>query len=86
VAVTAREGRYQWLVGTPDPAAMGTYLRPQIEAWRRSDPSRATATNAPTRFPTPADRVVLTARDDAIIAVDEHSGARWTLDPAAEHK
>jgi hypothetical protein len=86
VAVTARDGTFQWLVSLPDPPSLEQYLRPQLEAWRRSDPSRATAMTPPTRFPTPADRLVLSADDDAITAVDEHSGARWTLDPAPQAK
>ncbi len=81
VAVTARDGKFQWLASPPDPAALEQYVQPQLDAWRRSDPSRAAATTAPTRFPTPADRVALSAGDEAISAVDEHSGARWTIDP-----
>lgn len=79
VAVSAVNGKFRWLVGPPDPQALEQYGQPQLEAWRRSDPSRAAALTAPTRFPTPADILQLSVDADAIIAVDEHSGARWTL-------
>jgi hypothetical protein len=80
VAVTARGMKLQWRAALPDPAALEQYTRPQLDAWRRSDPSRAQAPEGPTRFPTPADRLVLSVEGDAITASDGHSGARWRLE------
>ena len=79
IAVTSANGKFQWLAAPPDPGALSQYCRPQLEAWRRSDPSRAEAATSPTRFPTPADILRLSSDENGITAVDEHAGARWTL-------
>ena len=79
IAVCASGGAFDWLVGPPDDAAVDHYCRPQLEAWRRSHPSRAEATVAPTTFPTPADDFQLDVATEALAVVDEHSQAKWTL-------
>lgn len=79
IACSAPEGRFTWWVGDLDAEAVELYRRPQIDAWRRSHPSRANDTDAPTTFPTPKDIFRLNASADALTVVDEHSKARWRL-------
>ena len=55
------------------------YEHLQLQAWRRSHPSRAQATRAPTTFPTARDILRLTVMPEGVTVVDEHSGARWVL-------
>jgi hypothetical protein len=78
-AVSGGGGSFRWLLGPPDEAAVERYCRPQLERWRRSHPSRAEATGAPTTFPTPADDFGLDVAPAAITVVDGHSQAQWTL-------
>ncbi len=84
VAVSGDGGSFRWLVSLPDGAAVDRYCRPQLETWRRSHSSRAQATTAPTRFPTPADDFRLEVAPEALTVVDEHSHAQWTLSLESE--
>ncbi len=81
VAVSGPAHALHWRISDPDPEALDLYRAPQIEAWRRSDPSRAAADDAPITFPTAKDRFRLSVEADAFSVVDEHSQARWTLPP-----
>jgi hypothetical protein len=78
-AVSGAGGAFDWLVSLPDAAALAGYCRPQLEAWRLSHPSRAEATEAPTRFPTAADDFRLDVAPQALTVLDHHSKAQWTL-------
>ena len=78
-AVSGGGGTYDWMLGPPDKAAVDHYCRPQLDEWRRSHPSRAEATEAPTTFPTPADDFRLDVSPEAFTVVDDHSQATWTL-------
>lgn len=84
-AFSAHGGRYEWRLGERDEGAMRLYRRPQLEAWRRSDPGRETALEAPTTFPTPADDWRIEITDQTISVIDDHSRASWSiLVPAGE--
>jgi hypothetical protein len=78
-AVSGGGGAYRWMLSAADQAAVDLYCEPQREEWRRSHPSRAEATDAPTTFPTPADDFRLDVAPEAFTVVDEHSQATWTL-------
>ena len=62
-----------------DTEALQRYERLQLQSWRRSHPSRAQATSAPTTFPTAGDILRLTVMPEGVTVVDEHSGAQWVL-------
>ena len=79
VACSGAGGSINWLLGEPDKAALQQYCRPQVQRWRESHPDRETADTAPTVFPTPADRMQLTAENRMIRVRDEHSQAEWVL-------
>jgi hypothetical protein len=79
IAMCASGGAFDWMVGASDDVAIDHYCRPQLETWRRSNPSRAEATAAPTVFPTPADDFHLDVALEAVTVLDDHSQARWTL-------
>ncbi len=79
-AVSGDDGRFSWRVGLPDLEALQRYCEPQLEAWRRSHPSRAGSVEGPTTFPTPKDNFELTTGSATLIAVDGSSRARWTLE------
>jgi hypothetical protein len=84
-AFSAHGGRYEWRLGERDEEAMRLYCRPQLEAWRRSDPSRENASEAPTTFPTPADDWRVETTDETISVTDAHSGVSWSIPiPASE--
>ncbi len=78
-AISGEGGEFSWLLGEGHAEATHQYCQRQLEAWRRSHPSRAEATEAPTSFPTPKDIFRLAVAPDAITVTDEHSLARWTL-------
>jgi hypothetical protein len=78
-AFSAQGGRYEWALGERDEEAMRLYRRPQLEAWRRSDPSRKNASEAPMTFPTPADDWRIETTGETIRVTDDHSGASWSL-------
>ena len=78
-AVSGDGGTYRWMLSPPDKTAVDRYCRPQLDEWRRSHPSRAEATEAPTTFPTPADDFRLDVAPETFTVVDEHSQATWTL-------
>ena len=79
IALSGREGAFEWVVGEPDAAALSQYCRPHLEAWRRSHPSRSAATESPTIFPTPKDIFRLSVEPPVVTATDEYSGARWAI-------
>ncbi|MHC4414973.1 MAG: hypothetical protein ACYS0G_06800 [Planctomycetota bacterium] len=79
IAFSIRGGEFAWGVGEPHEAAVEQYCRPQLETWRRSHPSRAGATQAPTSFPTRKDVFRLEVAPLLMVAIDEHSQARWML-------
>ncbi len=78
-AFSGEGGLFHWLMSGEDTEAIQRYERLQIQAWRRSHPSRAQATMAPTTFPTAGDILRLTVMPEGVTVVDEHSGARWVL-------
>ncbi len=79
VAFSGEGGEFSWLMSDEDTAAVDQYRQRQVEVWRRSHPSRADSTDAPTRFPTPADNFQLTVEPPLVTVLDEHSSAAWTL-------
>ncbi len=78
-AFSGEGGLFHWLMSGEDTEALQRYERLQLQAWRRSHPSRAQATRAPTTFPTAGDILRLTVMPEGVTVVDEHSGARWVL-------
>lgn len=88
MALARIDDEIAWRVGGEDKEALERYRAPQIEAWRRSHPDRAgdDEDDAPTTFPTPADRLELLDEDGAFTVVDEHSGAEWELAVRPDHK
>ncbi len=78
-AFSGEGGLFHWLMSGEDTEALQRYERLQLQAWRRSHPSRAQATQAPTTFPTAGDILRLTVMPEGVTVVDEHSGARWSL-------
>ncbi len=81
IALSERGGEFTWMTSEPDAAALERYCGPQREQWRRSDPSRADATDAPSVFPTDADQFQLTVEPDGgVRVVDRHSDAAWKLE------
>ena len=79
IALSGREGEFEWVVSEPDAAALSQYCQPHLEAWRRGHPSRTAATESPTVFPTPKDIFRLTVEPPVVTATDEYSGARWAI-------
>ncbi len=79
IALSGREGAFEWVVGEPDAAALSQYCQPHLEAWRRGHPSRTAATESPTVFPTPKDIFRLSVEPPVVTATDEYSGARWAI-------
>ncbi len=84
VALSGPADALSWLVSEPDAEALKRYCDPQVEAWRRSHPSRTDADDAPTVFPTTGDQFRLSVDAGVFDVVDEHSRARWTLPIAPE--
>ena len=80
IALSERAGEFTWLATEPGADALERYCIPQRERWRRSDPSRADATDTPSVFPTDADRFQITVDGDRVTTVDRHSGASWVLE------
>lgn len=78
-AFSGEQGLFDWVMSGEDTEALQRYQRLQLQAWRRSHPSRAQATRAPTTFPTAGDILRLTVVPEGVTVVDEHSGARWVL-------
>ena len=79
IALSEREGEFTWWTSEPDAAALQRYCGPQRDRWRRSDPSRADATDAPSVFPTDADQFQITVEPSGVWVVDRHSDAAWRL-------
>ena len=87
IALSERGGEFTWMTSEPDAAALERYCGPQREQWRRSDPSRADATDAPSVFPTDADQFQLTVEPDGgVRVVDRHSDAAWKLEAVISHQ
>lgn len=80
VAFSEWAGEFTWVADEPNAETVDHYCLPQRERWRRSDPSRAEATDAPTVFPTEADAFEMTVDDTMVTVTDRHSEARWALD------
>ncbi len=78
-AFSGEGGLFHWLMSGEDIETLQLYEHLQLQAWRRSHPSRAQATRAPTTFPTARDILRLTVMPEGVTVVDEHSGARWVL-------
>ncbi len=78
-AFSGEGGLFHWLMSSQDTEALQRYQRLQLQAWRRSHPSRAQATRAPTTFPTAGDILRLSVMPEGVTVVDENSGARWVL-------
>ncbi len=79
VALSERGGEFTWMTSEPDAAALERYCGPQREQWRRSDPSRTDATDAPSVFPTDADVFQITVETGGVWVVDRHSDAAWEI-------
>ncbi len=79
IALSEQGGEFTWMTSDPDAAALERYCSPQRERWRRSDPSRADATETPSVFPTDADRFQITVEPGGIRVVDRHSNAAWGI-------
>lgn len=79
IALSERGGEFTWMTSEPDAAALERYCAPQREQWRRSDPSRADATDAPSVFPTDADEFQIKVDTGGVWVVDRHSDAAWKL-------
>ncbi len=79
IALSEQGGEFTWMTSEPDAAALERYCGPQRERWRRSDPSRADATDTPSVFPTDADQFQITVEPGGVWVVDRHSDAAWEL-------
>ncbi|MHC4947500.1 MAG: hypothetical protein ACYTG1_04470 [Planctomycetota bacterium] len=79
MAVRRGPDGWVWREGPLDAEALRLYRERQLEAWRRSQDDRADRSDGPTTFPTENDAFRCEIDGATVIAVDENSGARWTL-------
>jgi hypothetical protein len=78
-ALAAEKGKYDWMVGKKDDAALKTYRTYSDQLWRSRFPDRKSPPVEYMTFPQAADQFEMNASDQAIVATHAASGARWEL-------